>query len=154
MDYLKNFIFKTLIGYFVYNLIPHLPKLINFVKNLTPVFDFLVDISGKLFNGLVSFIDGSYKAIDATRGFIKSVGGEFSLQIFDNFTGAIEGIITATITAALALSAMSGGDGGGGPGSGRPGGRPGGKPNVINKGFFNEKTGRWQGSFRGVDRSR
>ena len=144
LDYLKNFIFKTLIGYFVYNLIPHLPKLINFVKNLTPVFDFLVDMSGKLFNGLVSFIDGAYKAIDATRGFIKSVGGEFSLQIFDNFTGAIEGIITATITAALALSAMSGGDGGGGPGGGglRVGGKGAGRVDPRAARRYAERFGR------------
>ena len=126
LDRIKNFLFSILLGYISIKLLPHLPKLVGIVSIIGNVMEFMIDLGGNILDKVVTFIDWGYKAIDATRGFIKSVGGEFSLQIFDNFTGAVSGIITATITAALALSAMSGGDGGGGgPGGGKP--RVGGK---------------------------
>ena len=126
LDRIKNFLFSVLLGYISIKLLPHLPKLVGIVSIIGNVMEFMIDLGGNILDKVVTFIDWGYKAIDATRGFIKSVGGEFSLQIFDNFTGAVSGIITATITAALALSAMSGGDGGGGgPGGGKP--RVGGK---------------------------
>ena len=126
LDRIKNFLFSILLGYITIKLLPHLPKLVGVVSTIGNVMEFMLDLGGNILDKVVTFIDWGYKAIDATRGFIKSVGGEFSLQIFDKFTGAVDGIITATITAALALSAMSGGDGGGGgPGGGKP--RVGGK---------------------------
>ena len=152
LDFIKNFIGNVLLGYFAVRLIKHLPKILPIVKFLGNAADFIIDVGGKLLNGLVSFIDAGYKAYDATRGFIKNLGGENFAKGFDKFIGAIDTalFLTTVLAGSMAMEAMSG-DGGGGPGSGRPGGRPGGKPNVINKGFFNEKTGRWQGSFRGGD---
>lgn len=152
LDRIKNFLFSILLGYISIKLLPHLPKLVGIVKIIGNVMEFMIDLGGNILDKVVTFIDWGYKAIDATRGFMKSFGGDFSLKIFDTFTGTVSGVIDAAIIAALALSAMSGGDGGGSGGGrgggGGSGGRPGGKPNVINKGFWNEKTGRWQGGFR------
>ena len=155
LDWVKNFIGNIILGYFAVRLIDHLPKIIPIVKFLGAAADFIIDIGGKLLNGLASFIDAGYKAYDATRGFIKNLGGENFAKGFDKFTGLIDTalFLTTVLAGSMALEAMSGGDGGGGPGGGRGGGpgggKPGGKPNVINKGFWNERTGRWQGSFRG-----
>ena len=139
LDRIKNFLFSILLGYISIKLLPHLPKLVGVVSTIGNVMEFMLDLGGNILDKVVTFIDWGYKAIDATRGFIKSVGGEFSLKIFDKFTGAVSGIITATITAALALSAMSGGDGGGGgPGGGRGGGPGrGGYRNGVRTGQYN-----------------
>ena len=79
--------------------------------------DFILDIGGKLLNGLVTFIDWGYKAYDATRGFIKSMGGENFAKGFDQFIGAVDTalFLTSVLAADLALEAMTGGgDGFGG----------------------------------------
>jgi len=107
LGFLKNFIFKTLIGYFVYNLIPHLPKLIGFIKLATPVFNFLLDWGGKALDGLVTFIDWGYKAIDKTEKFIKDIGGDGALKMFKKFEGAF----TAFINGALIFGMLATGKG-------------------------------------------
>lgn len=123
LDRIKNFLFSVLLGYISIKLLPHLPKLVGIVSIIGNVMEFMIDLGGNILDKVVTFIDWGYKAIDATRGFMKSFGGDFSLKIFDTFTGAVSGVIDAAIIAALALSAMSGGDGDGGPG-GRKGGGP------------------------------
>ena len=125
LDRIKNFLFSVLLGYISIKLLPHLPKLVGIVSIIGNVMEFMIDLGGNILDKVVTFIDWGYKAIDATRGFMKSFGGDFSLKIFDTFTGAVSGVIDAAIIASIALSAMSGGDGGGGPGGGKP--RVGGK---------------------------
>ena len=107
LGFLKNFIFKTLIGYFVYNLIPHLPKLIGFIKLATPVFNFLIDWGGKALDRLLTFIDWGYKAIDKTEKFIKDIGGDGALKMFKKFEGAF----TAFINGALIFGMLATGKG-------------------------------------------
>jgi len=143
LDRIKKFIFSILLGYFTIKLLPHLPKLISVVSTIGNVMEFMLDLGGNILDKLVTFIDWGYKAIDATRGFMKSFGGDFSLKIFDTFTSGIEGIITATITAALALSAMSGGDGGGSGGGGlRVGGKGAGRVDPRAARRYAERFGR------------
>jgi hypothetical protein len=124
LDRIKNFLFSVLLGYISIKLLPHLPKLVGIVSIIGNVMEFMIDLGGNILDKVVTFIDWGYKAIDATRGFMKSFGGDFSLKIFDTFTGAVSGVIDAAIIAAIALSTQGMG-GGGGPGGGRP--RVGGK---------------------------
>jgi hypothetical protein len=138
LDWIKNFIGKIILGYFAYRLIEHLPKIIpivNFIGNAT---DFIIDVGGKLLNGLATFIDWGYKAYDATRGFIKNIGGENFAQGFDKFVGAIDTalFLTTILAADLASEAMFGRrDGGGGdPTRGRPRPGQGGRPRVTTSG--------------------
>ena len=126
LDWVKNFIGNIILGYFAVRLIDHLPKIIPIVKFLGAAADFIIDIGGKLLNGLVTFIDWGYKAYDATRGFIKNLGGENFAKGFDKFTGLIDTalFLTTVLAGSMALEAMSGGDGGGrqrvgGKGAGR-----------------------------------
>jgi hypothetical protein len=102
LDRLKNFIFNTLLGYFVYKLIPYTPQLINFVKIAAPAFDFLIDMSGKLLNGMVSFIDAGYKAVDATRGLVGKTFGEDALKNFDKLTGDFKKFMNLAIIVGMA----------------------------------------------------
>ena len=124
LDRIKNFLFSVLLGYISIKLLPHLPKLVGIVSIIGNVMEFMIDLGGNILDKVVTFIDWGYKAIDATRGFMKSFGGDFSLKIFDTFTGAVGGVIDAAIIAAIALSTQGMG-GGGGPGGGKP--RVGGK---------------------------
>jgi hypothetical protein len=123
LDWIKNFIGNVLLGYFAVRLIKHLPKIMPFVKFLGNAADFIIDIGGKLLNGLVTFIDIGYKAYDATRGFIKNLGGENFAKGFDKFIGAIDTalFLTTVLAGSLAMEALTGG-GGGGPGGGKGGG--------------------------------
>jgi hypothetical protein len=116
---IKNFIGNVLLGYFAVRLIKHLPKIMPIVKFLGNAADFIIDVGGKLLNGLVTFIDIGYKAYDATRGFIKNLGGENFAKGFDKFIGAIDTalFLTTVLAGSMAMEAMSGG-GGGGPGGG------------------------------------
>jgi len=103
LDRIKSFIFNILLGYVVYRLIPLLPKLIGFVKIIAPAFDFIVNISGALFNALVTFIDWGYKAVDSVRGFIKNVGGDRTLELFDKFTGAFATFVNGALILSMII---------------------------------------------------
>jgi muramidase (phage lysozyme) len=116
LDFVKNFIGNVLLGYFAVRLIDHLPKIMPILKFLGNAADFIIDIGGKLLNGLVTFIDIGYKAYDATRGFLKSFGGENFAKGFDKFIGAIDTalFLTTALAASMALESLTGGDDAGG----------------------------------------
>lgn len=113
--WIKKFITNIILGYFAVRLVDHLPKIIPIVKFLGTAADFIINVGGKLLNGLITFIDWGYKAYDATRGFIKNLGGENFAQGFDKFVGAIDTtlFLTSVLAADLALEAATGGDDGG-----------------------------------------
>ena len=136
LDWIKNFIGKIILGYFAYRLIEHLPKIIPIVKFIGNATDFIIDVGGKLLNGLATFIDRGYKAYDATRGFIKNIGGENFAQGFDKFVGAIDTalFLTTVLATDLAAEAMFGGGGGGDPTRGKPRPGQGGRPRVTTSG--------------------
>jgi len=104
LDRIKNFLFSILLGYISIKLLPHLPKLVGIVSIIGNVMEFMIDLGGNILDKVVTFIDWGYKAIDATRGFMKSFGGDFSLKIFDTFTGAVGGVIDAAIIASIAVA--------------------------------------------------
>jgi hypothetical protein len=121
LDFVKNFIGNVLLGYFAIRLIKHLPKIMPIVKFLGNAADFIIDIGGKLLNGLVTFVQKGQEAHDKTRGFIKNLGGENFAKGFDKFIGAIDTalFLTTVLAGSMAMEAMSG-DGGGGPGGPGP----------------------------------
>jgi muramidase (phage lysozyme) len=114
-DWIKNFIGNVILGYFAVRLVDHLPKIIPIVKFIGSATDFLINVGGNLLNSLVTFIDWGYKAYDATRGFIKNIGGENFAKGFDKFIGAIDTalFLTTALAGSMAIEAMSGDDGGG-----------------------------------------
>ena len=133
LDWVKNFISNIILGYFAVRLVDHLPKIIPIVKLLGKATDFVLDLGGKLLDGLVTFIDWGYKAYDATRGFAKNLFGEDGVRQFDQLSGLLNNFLNLAIIAGLA-AAGSGGFGGKGPkGSGaRP--KLVGKPRVTTSG--------------------
>jgi len=120
-DWIKNFITQTILGFIAVRLIDYLPTLLSVLPTIIKVTDFITDVGGKMLDGLITFIDWGYKAYDATRGFIKKIGGDGLAQNFDKFGGALNGLLDAAIVVGLASLAMGGGDGGAGGRGGRRG---------------------------------
>ena len=116
-DWIKNFIFNTLLGFIFVRLVDHLPKLIKLMPIIFKAGEFIIDIGGKLLDGLVTFIDWGYKAYDATKGFVKNLFGEDGAKQFDNLMGVLNQLSNVIILASLS-AAMPGGPGGGGRGGG------------------------------------
>jgi len=119
LDWIKNFIFNTIFGFIAVRLVDHLPKLLNLLPTIIKVTDFITDVGGKMLDGLITFIDWGYKAYDATRGFVKNIGGEGLAQTLDKFGGALNGLLDAAIVVGLASLSMGGDEGA--PGGGRRG---------------------------------
>ena len=110
LDWVKNFIGNIILGYFAVRMIDFLPKLVPIVKFLGQATDFVIDTGGKLLDGLVSFIDWGYKAYDATRGFLKNLGGDNFVKVFEAFNGAVGTLIETAIIATTVLATQ--GEGG------------------------------------------
>ena len=127
-DWIKNFITQTILGFIFVRLIDHLPKLLKLMSIIFKASEFIIDVGGKLLDGLVTFIDWGYKAYDATKGFVKNIFGEGGAKQFDNLMGVLNQLSNVIILASLA-AAMPGGPGGGrgGRGGGGPGGGRGGR---------------------------
>ena len=137
LDFIKNFIGNVLLGYFAVRLIKHLPKIMPIVKFLGNAADFIIDVGGKLLNGLVTFVQKGQEAHDKTRGFIKNLGGENFAKGFDKFIGAIDTalFLTTVLAGSMAMEAMSGGGGAGPreqPTRTTSGGKPQGRPDIRN----------------------
>ena len=110
LDWVKNFIGNIVLGYFAVRMIDFLPKMMPIFKFLGQATDFVVNTGGKLLDGLVTFVDWGYKAHDATRGFLKNLGGDNFIKVFDAFNGAIGTLIeTAVIASVVVANQGSGG---------------------------------------------
>jgi hypothetical protein len=129
LDWVKNFIGNVILGYFAVRMLDYLPKLIPIVKFLGSATDFVINTGGKLLDGLITFVDWGYKAIDATSGFIEKIGGSGAADNFGKFLGLIDNalFLTTTIAGAMAVEALTSDSGGPGPGGRRGGPGPGGR---------------------------
>lgn len=102
LDAIKNFIGNILLGKFVLFLIDNYDRFIDFVKYIVPVTDFIVDLTGKIFNGIVSLIEGAYNINDAVRKEIEGVGGEGAVKEFDKFTDTFKRFLNLAIILTMA----------------------------------------------------
>jgi len=143
LDWIKNFIGNVILGYFAVRMIDYLPKLMPILKFLGSASDFVINIGGKLLDGLVTFVDWGYKAYDATRGFVKNLFGQDGVKQFDQLSGLLNQFLNLAIIAGMVAAGSGGGKGGGTRANPRPGtgGRPkvtasggggGGRPNIRN----------------------
>ena len=126
--FIKNIIGSFIMNYFVKFLIDNAKTVANILKVVVSVTDFLAEAGIQIFNALATFVDWGYKAIDATRGFIKTLGGEGLAQNFDKVTNLVGTalFLATTIATSMAVEALMGDDDGGSPGRrGRTRGRRG-----------------------------
>ena len=83
---IKSFFGKVLFGWLAVRLIDWLPKLMPILKFLAGFADFIIKVGGFLLNALITFVDWGYKAVSATRGFVKNLFGEKGAKAFDGIT--------------------------------------------------------------------
>lgn len=136
VDAVKRFIIFTFAGWAFTQLFQFLPKLLDIVKFITPIYSWFEKGIGMLFEGFVSFIDFGYKAYDSVRGLTKQIGGENFQKTFDDFSSNLNKFLNLAITAAM-IAASTGGFGKGGRGGRPPVGprvTPRGKPRVTTSG--------------------
>lgn len=146
IDYIKNFLSWVIIGRAFVLFGKYLPKLIEFLKNLKPLYDLFKVIGGALFNGLVTFVEWTDKAQKKVREIAGSLGGEPFQKAFDNFSGALTTFANLALIAGMAT--MGGSDLGLGDAldGDRRGGRRGGRSS--RRGGYKNSYG---GGKRGID---
>ena len=108
--FLKNFIGNILMGYFAVRLIKYLPQIMELLKGLGRVVEFVTDVGMFLVDGIASFINFAYNVYDGTRNIMKGIGLEGP---FDAVMKAMEVAITV-LTFALGAKSLGGFDGRGG----------------------------------------
>ena len=102
LDWIKNFIGNIVLGYFAVRLVEHLPKIAPIVKFLGKATDLVLGLGGKLLNGLVTFIDWGYKAVDFSRNLIGKTFGDDALKNFDKLTSEFEKFMNLAIIVGMA----------------------------------------------------
>ena len=107
LDRVKNFIGNILIGYLAVRMIDHLPKLVGAFNLVLSVGDFITDFGIAFIDRMGSFLDAGYKAYDATKGFLKFLGGDNAVDAFVGFTNAVGKLVDVAIIAAIAMSTMN-----------------------------------------------
>ena len=121
--FIKNFLGNILMGLFLMKMVDNVGMLKGIFTAVKGITDFIADVGIKLVDGLATFVDWGYKAYDATKGFIANFG--VKPELFDQFSGALSGLIDALIIGSVILAAR--GEDGFGPGgldkARRPGGR-------------------------------
>lgn len=110
LDGIFKFIGTVLMGMLVMKLIDFADTLAKsgILPMLGKIGDFILNVGGKILNGLVTFID---KAYDFYDGFRKSVGdnfGEGAQEQFDNLAGTLNKVLNTVFSVGLAISLLAG----------------------------------------------
>ena len=117
LGWFKNFIGSVALGFFATKLLGSLPLFQGILKGVLGVADFVASTGVFLVNAITTFIDIGYKAYDSTAGFLKAIGGDNAITIFDTFTDRLSSLIDVIIVASIVRG------GGLGLGIGGPGAR-------------------------------
>ena len=123
VDAIKKFIFSVIGGKILIFLLENRETVFNIVKGLAAATEFLIDLGGKVLNGIISLVDGAYNITDAIGKEIEAVGGEDAAKSYSNFLGHFNKFINLAMILAMA----------GTPGNLKDllqGGKPGAKPGV------------------------
>lgn len=131
-----DFFLNMFLGWATLKLVDYIPAITNVLKYVGYAVDWLIDFSGKLLNGLTTFIDWGVQAHDWARNNIGKIFGETGTKVFDTFISTLSTAINlALIAMMVGLNPFNrrGSKGGGqrGPTS-RPG--KGGRPKVTRSG--------------------
>ena len=115
VDGIFRFISNVLMGMLVMKLIDFSDALANsgILPLLGKIGDFVLDVGGKIIDGLVTFIDKGYEIYDGLRQSIGDKFGEGAQEQFDNLAGTLNKVLNTVFSVGLALSVVAGKVGGG-----------------------------------------
>ena len=91
---LVNFFQTIVLGYVTIQLLPLLPQLLKFVKGLSGVVDWFLDIGLGLLTGLMTLVDWGYKLYDMGMGALKNAVGEEGAKKIESFMGVLKDLVS------------------------------------------------------------
>ncbi len=101
LDGIKKFLGGVLMGWLTFRLIKFLPKIVSLLKPIAAFADFIINFGGKLLDGLVTFVDWGYKAVEGTEEWIGDVFGEGAAKKFSNFAKTFTKFLNVALIAAM-----------------------------------------------------
>lgn len=106
LDKVKNFIGKTILGFFVVRLVDSAndPKIKSFLDGAAAAGDFIINFGGKIFDGLVTFLDKSYEVYDGLKGTVGDLFGDEGLKQFEDFSKSFVKVANYTLITAMAFA--------------------------------------------------
>ena len=114
LDALKNFIVNVLLGFFALRLLKYLPQLKEVFITILKAGNFIIEISGKILDGLVTFVDRGYAAYDHARKIVGKIGGEAAIQSMDKLSSQMNSVMNSIFIAGMLFTDFGGvGQGGG-----------------------------------------
>jgi hypothetical protein len=110
LDGIFRFISNVLMGMLVMKLIDFADALekSGILPLLGKIGDFILDIGGKILNGLITFIDKAYELYDGLRQSIGDKFGEGAQEQFDNLAGTLNKVLNTVFSVGLAISLLAG----------------------------------------------
>ena len=105
-DAIKKYILSIILASLVDPFIDLLPKLTQFLTVIVGVGDFIIDIGGKLLNGLITLVDWGYKVYDSARGFIGDKLGDNAQKNFDSLMENVNTMLNLALIAAMGALAF------------------------------------------------
>ena len=106
LDKVKNFIGKTILGFFVVRLVDSAndPKIKSFLDGAAAAGDFIINFGGMIFDGLVTFLDKSYEVYDGLKGTVGDLFGDEGLKQFEEFSKSFVKVANYTLITAMAFA--------------------------------------------------
>ena len=105
LDKVKNFIGKIILGFFATRLVDSAndPRIASFLDGAAAAGDFIINFGGKIFDGLVTFLDKSYEVYDGLKGTVGDLFGDEGLKQFNAFSQSFTKIANLTLITAMAF---------------------------------------------------
>ena len=105
LDKVKNFIGKIILGFFATRLVDSAndPRIGSFLDGAAAAGDFIINFGGKIFDGLVTFLDKSYEVYDGLKGTVGDLFGDEGLKQFNAFSQSFTKIANLTLITAMAF---------------------------------------------------
>ena len=110
VDGIFRFISNVLMGMLVMKLIDFADALekSGILPLLGKIGDFILDIGGKILNGLITFIDKGYEIYDGLRKSIGDNFGEGAQEQFDSLASTLNKVLNTVFSVGLAISLLAG----------------------------------------------
>ena len=105
LDKIKNFIGKIVLGFFATRLVDIANgEALSFLGPVAAAGDFIIDFGGKIFNGLVTFLDKSYEMYDGLKKNVKDLFGDTGVKQLEDFASSFKKVANYTLITAMAFA--------------------------------------------------
>ena len=106
LDKVKNFIGKTILGFFVVRLVDSAndPKIRSFLDGAAAATDFIIDFGGKIFDGLVTFLDFGYGMYDGLKKNVGDLFGDEGVKQLEDFAASFTKVANYTLITGMAFA--------------------------------------------------